>query len=168
MYAGKVDDAAAQLEQIGATYPTLSVPFINEGLMYLKANQFEAAERALRKAVERDANSAIANNYLGVAQRNLGKFKDAEASYKAALIADDNYALAHLNIAVLYDLYLQQPDQALQHYDRYQQLVPTPDTKIAGWIKEIHIRMGVNRKPAAAATETTADPAPAAENGVKP
>ena len=167
VYAGKLDEGALLLEQIAASYPTLSVPYINEGMMYLKANQFEAAERALKHAVERDAKSAVANNYLGVAQRNLGKFKDAEASYQTALTADDNYAVAHLNLAVLYDLYLQKPELALPHYDRYQELVPTPDTKIAGWIKEIRTRMGVNKKPAAPATpapDAAATPAPADAN----
>ena len=166
MYAGKTDEAAIQLEQIAATYSTLSVPYINEGLMYLKAGQFEAAERALKHAVERDANSAIANHCLGMAQSNLGKFKEAEASYLAALSADDNYAVAHLNLAILYDLYLQQPEQALPHYDRYAQLVPTPDTKVAGWIKEIRGRMGVGKKPAAAEAPAAETAAPA-ESGAK-
>jgi tetratricopeptide (TPR) repeat protein len=159
VYAGKVDEGAALLEQVANSYPTLSVPYVNEGLMYLKANQFEAAERVLKRAVERDEKSAVANNYLGVAQRNLGKFKDAEASYLAALATDDDYAVAHLNLAVLYDLYLQHPEQALPHYDRYQQLVPTPDPKIAGWIKEIRTRMGVNKKPAATTETPPAVPA---------
>ena len=122
--------------------------------MYLKANQFEPAERAFKHAVERDANSAIANNYLGVAQRNLGKFKDAEASYHAALTADDTYAAAHLNLGVLYDMYLQQPEQALEQFERYQQLVATPDTKVGGWIKELRARTGAGKKPAT--TETSA------------
>lgn len=161
VYAGKIDDGAAQLEQLAAAYPTLSVPYINEGLMYLKVNQFEAAERAFKHAVERDATSAIANNYLGVAQRNLGKFKEAETAYQAAVAADDNYAAAHLNLGVLYDMYLQQPEQALQQYERYQQLLTTPDTKVASWIKELHARTGAGKKPPA--TETSA-----VEEGAKP
>ena len=129
--------------------------------MYLKANNFEAAERAFKHAVERDANSAIANNYLGVSQRNLGKFKDAEAAYLAAVTADDNYAAAHLNLGVLYDMYLQQPEQALTHYARYQQLQTTPDTKVGSWVKELRTRLGLNKKPAA--SEAPAADAPAAD-----
>lgn len=155
VYAGKIDEAALQLEQLAATYPTLSVPYINEGLMYLKANQFEAAERAFKHAVERDANSAIANNYLGVSQRNLGKFKDAEAAYLAAVGADDNYANAHLNLGVLYDMYLQQPEQALSHFEKYQQLTTTPDSRVAGWVKELRTRTGAGKKPAATTDPTT-------------
>ena len=161
MYAGKIDEAALQLEQLAATYTMLSVPYINEGLMYLKSNQFEAAERAFKHAVERDPNSAIANNYLGVTQRNLGKFKDAEAAYQAAVTADDNYAAAHLNLGVLYDMYLQQPDQALVQLERYQQLLPTPDSKVASWVKELRTRTGAGKKPAAPAASV-------AEEGAKP
>lgn len=161
VYAGRTDEAATQLEQLAAAYTTLSVPYINEGLMYLKANQFEAAERAFKHAVERDASSAIANNYLGVAQRNLGKFKDAEAAYQAAVTADDNYAAAHLNLGVLYDMYLQQPEQALTQFERYQQLASTPDAKVASWIKELRTRTGAGKKPAASEVS-------AAGEGAKP
>jgi hypothetical protein len=63
-----------------------------------------------------------------------------------------------LNLAVLYDLYLQQPEDAVQQYDRYQQLVPNPDPKIVNWIREIHNRVGAAKKPAATETSSTTQP----------
>lgn len=146
--AGKNDEAALQLEQLANEYPALAAPLINAGVLYLKASQFEAAERALKRAVERDTKSPVANTYLGVAERNLGKFKNAEASYRAALSTDDTYAPAHLNLGILYDLYLQQPEQALSEYQRYQELLSEPDNKVAGWIKELKARLG-KKAPAA-------------------
>jgi tetratricopeptide (TPR) repeat protein len=146
--AGKQDEAALQLERLAADYPTLATPLINVGLLYLKANQFEAARHAFERALQRDAKSAPADNYLGVCYRNLGKFKEAQVAYQAALASDEAYAPAHLNLGVLYDLYLQQPEQALTEYERYQQLLPTPDTKIASWIKELKSRLGSKAKAA--------------------
>lgn len=150
--SGQRDAAVAKLEQLANAYPTVSAPLINIGLLYLKANQFEMAERAFKRALERDPQSAPAHNYLGVCYRNLGKFKDAEAAYRSALAGDTDYAAAHLNLGVLYDLYLQQPEQALNEYERYQQLLATPDTKVTGWIKELKTRIGSKAKGAAAAS----------------
>jgi len=138
--AGKQDEAALQLEQLANAYPSFAAPLINLGLLYLKANQFDAAVNAFSRALERDPKSAMAHNYLGVCYRNLGKFKEAEAAYQAAIASDESYAAAHLNLGVLYDLYLQQPELALAEYERYQQLLALPDTKVAGWIKELKTR----------------------------
>lgn len=155
--AGKQDEAALQLEQLANDYPSLAAPLINAGLLYLKANQFDAAVRAFQRALERDANSALANNYLGVSYRNLGKFKEAEAAYLAAIAVDDSYAAAHLNLGVLYDLYLQKPEQALSEYERYQQLLSTPDTKVASWIKELKSRLSGNKPKAPSADAAAGD-----------
>jgi tetratricopeptide (TPR) repeat protein len=154
--SGKQDEAALQLERLATDYPTLATPLLNVGLLYLKANQFEAARHAFERALQRDAKSAPANNYLGVCYRNLGKFKDAQAAYQAALASDEAYAPAHLNLGVLYDLYLQQPEQALTEYERYQQLLPTPDTKVASWIKELKSRLGGSKARAASGDATPA------------
>lgn len=154
--AGKQDEAALQLERLANDYPTLAAPLINAGLLYLKANQFETAKHAFERALQRDAKSAPANNYLGVCYRNLGKFKEAQAAYQAALASDETYAPAHLNIGVLYDLYLQQPEQALAEYERYQQLLPAPDPKVASWIKELKSRLGGSKAKAASGDATPA------------
>jgi len=154
--AGKQDEAALQLEGLANDYPTLATPLINVGLLYLKANQFEAARHAFERALQRDAKSAPANNYLGVCYRNLGKFKEAEAAYQAALANDESYAPAHLNLGVLYDLYLQQPERALTEYERYQLLLSAPDTKVASWIKELKSRLGSSK-----AKTASGDTAPA-------
>ena len=50
--------------------------------------------------------NAVAGNELGIVERKLGKFAEAEAAYQRAIAAEPNYAPAHLNLGVLYDLYL--------------------------------------------------------------
>jgi tetratricopeptide (TPR) repeat protein len=132
------------------TYPAFTGPLVNLGLIELKANRYESAAAFFQRALERDPNSAAANNYLGVCNRYLGKFKEAESAYKLALTADDGYAAAHLNLGVLYDLYLQKPELALPQYERYQTLLPAPDAKVAGWIKEISGRLNADKRKAAA------------------
>ena len=66
---------------------------------------------------------------------------EARKAYDAALSIDANYAYAHLNIAILYDLYLHDGNKALQHYQRYQALSPTEDTQVVKWIVDLQQRM---------------------------
>jgi hypothetical protein len=47
-----------------------------------------------------------------------------------------------LNLAVLLDLYLQRPAEALQQYEAYQAKLSQPDDRVAGWIRELEIRTG--------------------------
>lgn len=146
--AGKTTEAMQQFEKLAAIYPDYASPLTNLGLLQLKANQTEAAVKSFEAAVARDARSALAHNYLGVSHRQQGRFKQAEQAYLAAIEADASYAPAHLNLGVLYDLYMQKPDLALAQYEQYQQLLSTPDNRVAGWIKELKGR--ISRRPATA------------------
>ncbi len=154
--SGQIPAATTQLQQLASAYPTFVGPLINLGLIELKANRYEAASHYFKQAVERDAKSAVANNYLGVSYRNLGRFNDAETAYKAAIAADDSYAPAHLNLGVLYDLYLQKPEASLSEYQRYQSLLSAPDAKVAGWIKELTGRINAENKKAKPSTSEAA------------
>ena len=62
--------------------------------------------------------------------RKLGRFTEADESYQHAVQVDPQYALAWLNLGVLCDLYLQQPERALEAFERYLALAASPDAKV--------------------------------------
>ena len=64
---------------------------------------------------------------------------------------DPNYANAYLNLGVLCELYLQQPERALQAYERYLELSPSPDARVNAWVSELKKRIGA--EPRAARSE---------------
>ncbi len=80
-------------------------------------------------------------NELGITERGLGKFADAEAAYQRAIAADPNYAPAHLNLGVLYDLYLGQPQKALDEFERYIGIAGE-NKQVDGWMVELRKRAG--------------------------
>ena len=106
--------------------------------------------RSLRAAVERNGNNAQAFNQLGIVYRKLGRFKEADVAYQRAVQIDPNYAIAYLNLGVLCDLYLQQPQRALEAYERYLALAGAPDEKVSGWVTEIKKRLGSEPRAARA------------------
>ena len=148
--AGDAATAEREFRALAEAYPTYSGPLLNLGILQVKAGQFEDAEKTLRSAVERNANNAQAFNQLGIAYRKLGRFKDADSAYQKAVQIDPNYAIAYLNLGVLCDLYLQQPERALEAYERYLALAGAPDEKVSGWVTELKKRLGSEPRSARA------------------
>lgn len=167
MSAGDTAQAEAALKQLSSTYPEYAGPLINLGVLYLKNGKLDDAEKALLTALERSPENAVALNQLGIVYRNRGRFKDADAAYMRAIAADSNYALAHLNRAVLNDLYLQQPDQALLAFERYLAITASPDPKVLSWVKELRTRLGVKTPLEAPKVESEAAPASEATSAVE-
>jgi tetratricopeptide (TPR) repeat protein len=150
MSAGDLAAAEQGFRALAAAYPSYSGPLLNLGILQARAGKLAEAEQTIRGAVERNANNAAAFNQLGIVYRKLGRFKDADEAYQHALQIDPNYALAHLNLGVLCDLYLQQPERALQAYERYLELAATPDVKVSGWVSELKKRIGTDPRAARA------------------
>jgi Flp pilus assembly protein TadD len=146
------DAAAAEREfrALADAYPAYSGPLLNLGILQAKASRFEDAEKSLRAAVDRNGNNAQAFNQLGIVYRRLGRFKEADVAYQRAVEIDPTYAIAWLNLGVLCDLYLQQPERALEAYERYLALAGVPDEKVNGWVTELKKRLGSEPRAARA------------------
>ena len=149
--AGEMDQASLTFQELALRYPALSSPLLNLGLMEQKQNRHESAVSYFVRALERAPHSPVIYTSLGVSYRNLGKLKDAETAYLAAIAADSDYSQAHFNLAILQDLYLQQPEKAIHEYETYQSLLTVPDTKVTAWIKDIKGRIGESSGKAASA-----------------
>jgi tetratricopeptide (TPR) repeat protein len=138
---GDTELAIELLQKVTGEAPDKPFVFTNLGLAYFKLEQFEAAEKAFLEAVARDGRDAVAYNHLGILQRQRGQFEAARKSYQRALDIDANYALAHLNLGILFDIYLQDLEPALRHYQRYQALLGEENNQVAGWIVDIERRI---------------------------
>jgi tetratricopeptide (TPR) repeat protein len=145
--AGRNTDAELELKQLALAYPEFPGPYFNLGLLYERTGRLKEAQAALQEAITRGLPSAPAHTQLGVVERKLGRFKEAEAAYLDALKIDPGYAPAHLNLGVLCDLYLQQPERALQSFERYMELSGNSDKRVATWIAELKGRVGSNPQP---------------------
>mgnify|MGYP001371975745 CR=1 FL=1 len=64
------------------------------------------------------------------------------AIVQQALAADPAHYRTHRNIAVLLDLYLWRPAEALQHFESYLSMSGTADRQVSGWIAELKRRVG--------------------------
>ncbi len=140
--AGDYAGARPILEQLVATEPALAAPAVNLGMLHARESRWLEAEASLQEGLRRDPANAVAYNELASVQREAGRFADAEASYRQALAADPGHYRSHRNFAVLLDLYLWRPAEALQHFESYLSQSGTADRQVSGWIAELKRRVG--------------------------
>ncbi len=141
MKSGRNTDAELELKELVVGYPQLTGPQLNLGLLYLRDSRLPEAEAMFKAALELKPANVVASNELGIVERRLGKFAEAEAAYQRTIATEPNYAPAHLNLGVLYDLYLAQPQKALDEFERYIEIVGE-NKQVAGWVVELRKRVG--------------------------
>lgn len=146
------DEAAAEreLEALAAAHPDQAGPLVNLGLIHAGRGEFAPAAALLEQATAVCTRCAPAWNALGVTQRQLGRFADAEQSYLKAIAADDGYAPARFNLAVLYELYLQRPELALDEYQRFRERSAGDPAlgEVDKWIADLQRRTGAVQRSA--------------------
>jgi tetratricopeptide (TPR) repeat protein len=140
MRKGNLDAAEARFKDLAMQYPALSGPIVNQAIILRKKGKTQEAYELLQKSILQHGKNPRLLNELGILSRQLGKFKQAQVSYESAIRIDENYANAHYNLAVLADLYLHDANLALTQFEIYQNLIPEPDKKVGGWIKELQRR----------------------------
>lgn len=168
MRAGNTSGAELGFKQVAQQYPQFAAPLVNLAILKRKQGQLPEAEQLLKTAVAHESGSAVAWTELGATQSLRAEFKDAAASYQAAIMADPRYAPAWRNLGVVADLYLGDPRRALTAFEQYKEL-SGEDKPVSGWIAELHQRLGIapakrpdTQAPAATPTSGAApDAAPA-------
>lgn len=139
MLANKLPEAERELTALVERQPALAGPYANLGILYFREGRTADAVKVLEHAIELNPRPAYYNE-LGMVHRTEGRFEAAEQAYRRALELDPDYAYAHLNLGILYDLYLQQPDRALPHYERYRALAPGEAGTVEKWIADLKRR----------------------------
>ncbi len=138
--AGRYPEAERALLAVIRREPELAGPRANLGILYARTGHPAQAFESLQQAIRLNPDRAVYYNELGMVSRREGRFDEARSYYAKALALDPNYAYAHLNIGILYDLYLQDTAKAMQHYQRYRELMPSEAGTVTKWIADLQQR----------------------------
>ncbi len=147
MAAGDFVDAELRFKEFVLLYPDYPGAYVNLAIIHANNENDPATREALDAALRLNPEHAAALNQMGMLLRRNGKFLEAEAAYLKAVTVSPDYALAHYNLGVLNELYLQRLEAALQHFETYQSLVGE-DKQVAKWIADLTRRVAANQQTA--------------------
>jgi len=147
MASGDFLDAELRFKEFLLQYPAYPGAHVNLAIIHSENGNEEAARAAIDAALALNPTHPAALNQQGMLLRRNGKFIEAEAAYLKAVTASPDYALAHYNLGVLNELYLQRLDVALQHFEIYQELVGN-DKQVEKWIADLKRRVAANQRTA--------------------
>ncbi len=139
----RFSDAEVLLRSITREAPELAGPWINLGQVYVALGQPEEARRAFEAGAAANPYNCTAHNELGLLARVQGDFDAAERHYLNCLQRVPDNGAAHLNLGILYELYLGRLSDALANYRSYQALLAEPDRRVKGWVMDLERRLGV-------------------------
>lgn len=140
MGEGEWQGALLELQALAESYPKLSGICLDLALVHRQLGDTEQAQLWFQRSIANHPGNIGAYNEYGIFLREQGRFPEAEAIYLQALEQWKDSADTHRNIGILYDLYVGDPQKALQHYRRYQVLTGATDREVAGWIVDLERR----------------------------
>jgi tetratricopeptide (TPR) repeat protein len=173
---GNLNAATAKFIMLTEKYPSLSGPWVKLGDIAEAKGKYPDAIEYYETAISVNRNNVNAYMALGLTQRKQGNFSEAFNTYIDALKVWKDFPEAHLNLAILYDLYLNNAEEAQKHYEAYYFLTGEKDKKVHKWLVEVRHRTGIDQSyidipPANVARTASEQPngsmAVAATNGKK-
>lgn len=135
-----LDESKSLLDDLVAQTDRLSGPWVMLGDIAVEKNQLSVANEHLIKAIKINKNNVNAYLRLAKVQRLQGQFLQAQHTYASVLSIWRDFPEAHLNLGVLYDVYLNDPRKARDHMLAYQFLSQEKNQQVDLWIKEIEQR----------------------------
>jgi tetratricopeptide (TPR) repeat protein len=147
MAAGDFDEAELRFKEFLLQYPEYPGAHVNLAIIEAMRHNDEAARVSLDAALALNPEFPAALNQLGQLLRRNGDFSAAEAAYLKAVTVRPDYALAHYNLGVLYELYLQRLEDALASFEAYRALV-VEDKQVEKWIADLRRRIAATQRTA--------------------
>jgi tetratricopeptide (TPR) repeat protein len=131
-------DAFAGLAQ---DFPQYAGPLNDLGVLQAQGRQREQAIASFAKAIADNDADAFAYGWLGILYRESGDYPRSEQAYLKAIALKPDVATVHLNLGILYEVYLKQPDRALKQYREYQGIAGTGNLMVGIWIKQLESKL---------------------------
>ncbi|MGB3212029.1 MAG: tetratricopeptide repeat protein [Desulforhopalus sp.] len=133
------NEAIALLQKVVEQSPRVTAPYINIAIAYRKVGKRDLAEEHLKTALNLFPGHPVASNEYGLLLRTAGRFTEARNLYEVAIKKYPDYLPARKNLAILCDLYLNDQECAMKHYEQY--ITDNPgDEQVRLWLSELQLR----------------------------
>jgi tetratricopeptide (TPR) repeat protein len=143
---GKTETGTDVTASLASAAPEVRTP-ASDALAKRGTGDLAAAEQGLQEAAQKAGNDPALWTELGLTQRQRAKLEDAMASYAKALEVRPDYLPALRNLAVLLDLYMDDPVRALPYFEQLK-AASGEDKQVNAWLADVRQRAG-RQAPAA-------------------
>lgn len=138
---GAFDKAQRDFKILLTRRPDVAAVWVNYGLSLYQQQKFDELASAVTDMEKRGFDISERYNLQGNVEVDRGDYKKAVESYKQAIKLNNGYALGWYNLALVYDVYLQQVPTAIKYYQAYLKLMPDDeDTK--NWVEHLQYSVG--------------------------
>ncbi len=135
MRAKSFGDAHKIFNTLLTIYPKLAGAYVNIAIIFQAESDDEQAQKNYSKALEINPNNVDALIQLAAYSQKQGQFKKVEKYLLTAEAVDKSNQTVQYNLAVLYELYLQQFGEAIDHYENYIALSSDEDVEtVKRWV----------------------------------
>ncbi|MFK5914022.1 MAG: hypothetical protein QM484_06580 [Woeseiaceae bacterium] len=134
---GRLDAAKEIFIEFKQDRPELAGPYANLAVIALRNKNIAKAHQLVKLSLIRNPKLSQALNLVAYLEQLKGDIESAEQHYKEAIQSNNNNAIAHYNIALLYDVYLQDIGSAIPHYKKYMSLTGNKDKNTSDWLEQI-------------------------------
>lgn len=135
---------------------SLSGPYVMSGDLAREKGELNQAFKFYEEALRINPNNVNAYLRLAYVERQRGNYLKAQNWLAQALKVWPDFPEAHLNLGVLYDLYLNHPINGQRHLEAYQYLTNFKSQEVEKWINEIRSRTRMKRNLAPPANSMAA------------
>ena len=142
---GDLKTAKQKLKVITKNDDSISGPWVMLGDIAFDEKHYKKSEKHYQQAILINPKNINAYVALAQVQRVVGAYHVAQNTLALALNLWPDFPEAHLNLGILYDLYLNQPKKAQQHMEAYLFLTEYKSLKAMAWFDEVQGRTGISR-----------------------
>lgn len=131
----KIEKAEKLFIEMSVLQPDIAGSWANLALINVKKGNLKEAKKYVEIALSKNPKMPQSWNLSGYLALKNGQIKNAEKYYLHAIEIKPNYALAHYNLALLYDIYLQNIEKAVLHYQQYLANTEEKDQATKDWLE---------------------------------
>lgn len=138
---GNLEQAEGLLDRMNSVHRHHPDVLADRAMLERMRDNVEHAERLYREVLVIEPGHPVAANDLALIARESGRVEESRALLQRALEQNPEEPRLHYNLAVLYELYLLELPNALEHYRTYNRLTDENDGRVSGWIQDLERRV---------------------------
>lgn len=137
----ELDKAQKLFTKMSQLQPDIAESWANLALISVKKSQYQEAQNFVKMTLQKKPKMVEALNLMASLEQRKGNIIAAKSLYQEALTYNPNYSLAHYNLALIYDMYLQDIPNAINHYQLYLKNTKNKDKQTSEWLAGLQATM---------------------------